>query len=101
MMTISAQISLYPLGTESYASLINEAIRKLERPGLAVQVGSMSTVVKGEETVVFAALQELMHAAAEQSKMVAVITISNACGDASRRDEKAGAMHTTFGLELR
>jgi hypothetical protein len=39
----------------------------------------MSTVVSGEDTTVFAALQEMMRVAAEQSKVVAVITISNAC----------------------
>jgi uncharacterized protein YqgV (UPF0045/DUF77 family) len=78
-MTISAQISLYPLGMASYASLINEAIQNLKRPGLDVHVGSMSTVVTGEETTVFAALQEMMRVAAEQNKVVAVITISNAC----------------------
>jgi hypothetical protein len=39
----------------------------------------MSTLVWGEETAVFAALEEAFHQAAESGDVVMVVTLSNAC----------------------
>lgn len=84
MGVISAQVSLYPLRTESIGPVIDEGVRVLREHGLETQVGEMSTVVWGEEQAVFAALQEAFHRAAAQGDAVMVVTLSNACPEQGR-----------------
>jgi uncharacterized protein YqgV (UPF0045/DUF77 family) len=76
---ITAQVSLYPLRQRSIGPVIRETMRVLEEHGLEVRVGEMSTLAWGEEAVVFAALQEAFHRAAEQGDTVMTVTVSNAC----------------------
>ncbi len=46
---------------------------------LRPDTGAMSTVLSGDDDVLFAALHEAASAAARFGKMVMVITVSNAC----------------------
>jgi uncharacterized protein YqgV (UPF0045/DUF77 family) len=83
---ISAQVSLYPLRQESLSPAIDEALEVFRAYGLDVELGSMSTVITGDDAAVFAALQEALHRAAEQGHVVMTATFSNACPVPQRRD---------------
>jgi tRNA-Thr(GGU) m(6)t(6)A37 methyltransferase TsaA len=79
MGSITAQLSIYPLGEASLSPTINEALRILREHGLAVEAGTMSSQVSGDDDVVFAALQSAFHQIAAQGPVVMVATFSNAC----------------------
>jgi uncharacterized protein YqgV (UPF0045/DUF77 family) len=77
--SIAAQISVYPLEQASLAPAIDEALRTLREHGLNVEMGTMSSMVTGEDSVLFAALQETFRRVAARGSAVMVVTISNAC----------------------
>jgi len=79
MPVVSAQVSLYPLGTEHVSDVVAETIESFERSGLDTRPGSMSTVVVGSAEEVFAGLATAFHSAAERGGVVMVVTVSNAC----------------------
>lgn len=79
MVGISAQISLYPLGQSDLAPAIQAFVDTLHEYGLSYEVGSMSTVVWGDDQVVFAALQEAYRRAVTHGPAVLQVTLSNAC----------------------
>ena len=79
MSAISAQVSIYPLRQESIGPPIREAVRVFRQRGLNVRVGEMSTLVWGDEGVIFDALQEAFQTAAGWGDTVMTITLSNAC----------------------
>jgi len=79
MSVIAAQVSLYPLRQESIGPATHEAVRVLRGRGLKARVGEMSTLVWGEEQVIFGALQEAFQQAAESGDTVMTVTLSNAC----------------------
>jgi uncharacterized protein YqgV (UPF0045/DUF77 family) len=83
MSELAAQVSLYPLGQEDLSPMIDEVLRVLKQHGLHVETGPMSTLLYGDDDVLFAALHEAAAAAARLGKMVMVITVSNACAVAS------------------
>lgn len=78
-MNISAQVSLYPLGQEALAPEIEETLDVLRRHGLEVEPGSMSTVVRGEDALIFAALQEAFQSVCSRGRAVMTVVFSNAC----------------------
>jgi tRNA-Thr(GGU) m(6)t(6)A37 methyltransferase TsaA len=79
MSRITAQISVYPLGETSLSPVINQALCTLREHGLAVEAGIMSSLVGGDDDVVFAALKAAFHQIAAQGPVVIVATFSNAC----------------------
>jgi len=79
MSVISAQVSLYPLRQASIGQTIRTAIRLFRDSSLKTHVGEMSTVVWGDEGMVFDALQAAFHQAAERGDVVMTVTLSNAC----------------------
>ena len=78
-MIASAQISIYPLRQERLSPAIDAVRCALSGRGLAPQVGPMSTVVVGEDALIFAALGEAFAKAAEAGEVVMTMTVSNAC----------------------
>lgn len=78
-MRISAQVSLYPLGQEDLSPAIEAALRIFRQAGLVLELGSMSTLIAGEDTQVFSALQQAFHHTAKVGRVVMVATFSNAC----------------------
>jgi uncharacterized protein YqgV (UPF0045/DUF77 family) len=76
---LSAQVSLYPLRQTSIGPPIRHAVRCLREHGVSVRVGEMSTLVWGEEEVLFSALREAFHQAAKQGDAVMSTSVSNAC----------------------
>jgi len=79
MSIISAQVSLYPLRQRSLGPAIREAVRAFRQRRLETRVGTMSTLVWGEEQAIFDALHEAFHQAAERGDVVMAVTLSNAC----------------------
>ena len=78
-MIVTAQVSLYPLRQESLAPVIGEALQVFRESALEVEPDTMSTLLVGDETTIFAALQQAFHQAAEQGQVVMVVIFSNAC----------------------
>lgn len=76
---ISAQLSLYPLRQPSLSQTINEAVQVLRNYCLKLIPGSMSTLIFGNEVVLWEALKEVMHVASTHGEFVMIVTLSNAC----------------------
>ena len=79
MITVSAQISLYPLGCSDLGPAIGSFIETLEAHGLSCEIGAMSTVVWGDDEIIFSALREAYQRVAELVPAVLQVTLSNAC----------------------
>jgi len=79
MSLISAQVSLYPLGQDDLAPAIDALLAALGDHGLEYEVGSMSTVVWGDDAVVWEALRDGFRRASALGGAVLNLTISNAC----------------------
>jgi uncharacterized protein YqgV (UPF0045/DUF77 family) len=78
-MIASAQVSVYPLRQDRLGPAIEAVRASLEDHGLTAEVGPMSTIVVGEDAVIFAALGEAFAKTAESGEIVMTVTISNAC----------------------
>ncbi|MGB8414546.1 MAG: YkoF family thiamine/hydroxymethylpyrimidine-binding protein [Candidatus Binatus sp.] len=78
-MTVSAQISVYPLRQEHLGPAVESVRSALEEHRLTPHVGPMSTTVTGESGIMFAALADAFTKAASSGELVMTITISNAC----------------------
>lgn len=78
-ITVSAQLSLYPLGQDDLATAIGALLDVLRARGLPVEVGSMSTLTWGDDATVFSALRAAFAAAVEHGPAVLYVTVSNAC----------------------
>jgi uncharacterized protein YqgV (UPF0045/DUF77 family) len=78
-MTSSAQISVYPLRQERLGPAIEIVRATLEAHGLEPHIGPMSTIVTGENQVIFAALGDAFGKATEVGHVVMTVTVSNAC----------------------
>ncbi len=79
MITVSAQISLYPLGCGDLGPAIGSFVETLEARGLSCEVGAMSTMVWGDDEIVFTALREAYRRVAQAGPAVLQVTLSNAC----------------------
>jgi uncharacterized protein YqgV (UPF0045/DUF77 family) len=78
-ITISAQVSVYPLRQEHLSPAIENVKQALTAHGLQIEVGLMSTHTSGSADAVFAALKDAFVRAAGQGQVVMTITVSNAC----------------------
>jgi uncharacterized protein YqgV (UPF0045/DUF77 family) len=79
MITLSAQVSVYPLRQPQLSPAIDETVRICRAHGLEVRAGPMSTLVTGADDEIFSALKQAMRSAAAQGDVVMVVTLSNAC----------------------
>ena len=78
-MFVSAQISLYPLREARLSPIIDQALDTLKERGLTVSPGAMSSLVSGDDEVLFAALREVFQKSSSEGDIVMVVTLSNAC----------------------
>ncbi len=83
-MIASAQISVYPLRQDRLAPAIDAVRATLAERGLNPEVGPMSTIVVGEDALIFAALGEAFAKAGAAGEVVMTVTVSNACPIAKR-----------------
>ncbi len=79
MSELTAQVSLYPLGQDELSPAIDEAVRVFGTHELRVEVGTMSTMLAGDDAELFAALHEAAAAAMRLGRTAMVIIVSNAC----------------------
>lgn len=75
----SAQLSLYPLRKPTITPTIQAALSEIERFDLEVSPGAMSTLLYGDEIILWHALRNVFSKASEQGDIVMVLTVSNAC----------------------
>jgi uncharacterized protein YqgV (UPF0045/DUF77 family) len=78
-MSVSAQISIYPLRQERLGPAVEAVRLALESRGLQPEVGPMSTVVTADLESIFTALREAFEQAAATGAVAMVLTVSNAC----------------------
>ena len=76
---IRAQVSIYPLRQTHLTPAIDALRTTLEKHGLVVVVGAMSTQVSGNLGCLFEALREGFECAAATGDLVMTITVSNCC----------------------
>ena len=78
-MKIQAEVSLYPLRQNDLTEPIQEFIESLKSDDLNVKTGSMSSVISGDNKIVFQSLQKAFAQAAQKYEVVLTAKISNAC----------------------
>lgn len=81
---ISCQVALYPLAIENFDEAIIEAleaIKPLIEKGLIIEIGSMSTIIRGDDELVFHAVKMLFNEASKDGRRIVLNTqFSNECG---------------------
>ena len=78
-MKVQAEVSLYPLRQDDLTEPIQQFVESLKNDDLNVKTGSMSSVISGEESIVFQSLQKAFEQAAQKYEVVLTAKISNAC----------------------
>jgi len=76
---VAAQVSIYPLRVASLSPIIDNTLLIFNKFDLEVRPGSMSTLISGDNDVLWSALNQAFVQAAVKSEVVMVITVSNAC----------------------
>jgi len=79
MTQISAQVSLYPIGTSDLAPAVEVFVATLRASGFTCHVGPMSTLVYGDDVALFEALQQAFREATRLGPAVLQLTVSNVC----------------------
>ncbi len=78
---LACQFSLYPLGTREYGKFIREIIADLDGfEGMDVEVGPMSTMIRGSQEAVWELLKKVSNKAGQRGEFVLTLTVSNVCG---------------------
>ena len=78
-MKVQAEVSLYPLRQDDLTEPIQQFVKSLKNDNLNVKTGTMSSVISGEESIVFQSLQKAFEQAAQKYDVVLTAKISNAC----------------------
>jgi uncharacterized protein YqgV (UPF0045/DUF77 family) len=76
---VRAQVSVYPLRQPHLAPAVETIRTAMEKRGLVVEVGAMSSQTAGEAKAVFEALREGFEQAAAAGDVVMTVTVSNCC----------------------
>lgn len=78
-MIVQAEVSLYPLGEPDLSPAIETLVEAIKERGCAVEMGPMSSLVQGDSSDVFPALQTGFEIVARRWRCVMVLKVSNAC----------------------
>ena len=78
-MKIQAEVSLYPLRQNDLNEPVQKFIESLRSNNLKVKTGLMSSVISGEESIVFQSLQKAFEQTSRKYEVVLTAKISNAC----------------------
>jgi len=78
-MNVELEVSLYPLTEEQLEHPVQDFVDVLEEHGCTVDVGPMSSIVKGDSSDVFGALRVGYEQAAQKSGCVLIIKACNVC----------------------
>lgn len=79
MISLTAQISVYPLRQTRLSPAIHETVWLCQSHEVIVRHGRMSTVVAGDHDEIFTVLKAALRSAAAEGEVVMVVTLSNAC----------------------
>jgi len=79
MSAISAQVSVYGLGGADTAVAVTAFLQALQNHKVGYEMGSMSTVLWGDDVAVWNALREGYTTASALGPVVMQVTVSNAC----------------------
>ena len=94
-MNVQAEVSLYPLRTVTLMASIECFLEHLRRSGVSVEIGPMSSRLRGECGQMFRALGEAFEAAAREGDVVAAIKVANACPETGGMMPDAREAHPT------
>lgn len=78
-MNIEAEISFYPVVQERLVHPVHDFVEVLKKHGCAVEVGPMSSIVKGDSSSVFEALRIGYEEAAHKSACLLMVKVCNVC----------------------
>jgi len=78
-MKVQAEVSLYPLRQDDLTEPIQQFVESLKNENLNVKTGPMSSVISGDNKIVFQSLQKAFAQAAQKYEVVLTAKISNAC----------------------
>jgi uncharacterized protein YqgV (UPF0045/DUF77 family) len=78
-MNVETEVSLYPLTEINLEHPVHDFARVLTTHGCTVEVGPMSSIVKGESTLVFEALRIGYEEAAKTSGCLLLVKACNVC----------------------
>ena len=84
-MKVQAQISIYPLRTETLSESIDKFCRILKDKGLKVETRAMDSLVIGESDAIFKSVREAFEQIAEKYDVVMDFKISNACPEEAKK----------------
>ena len=79
-VTLSCQVSFYPLGQADYLDPINRVLALMEGSGLEYDIGPMSTRLTGESGALFGLLRRISEELYPACGYVMTVTLSNVCG---------------------
>jgi len=79
VVKVQAQISIYPLKTNSLSEPIEQFCGILKNRGLKVQTRAMDSLVVGESDAIFISVQKAFEQIAEKYDVAMDFKISNAC----------------------
>lgn len=79
MMSIETEVSLYPVAQERLVHPVHDFVEVLKTHGCTVEIGPMSSIVKGESSAVFEALRVGYEEAARKSACLLIVKACNVC----------------------
>lgn len=77
-MLVSLELSYYPL-TDNYSQPVKKFIAAIDKPGLKIEPGSMSSLITGDYKRVMEVLNAAMGELMENYPSVFTLKISNSC----------------------
>ena len=78
-MNVQAEVSLYPLRKPTLMESIDGFVEHLDRANLNVEIGPMSSRIRGQCSELFRALGEAFEEIARDTDAVLIVKLSNAC----------------------
>lgn len=78
-MDMQAEISIYPLRTDSLSEPIDEFCEILRKNGLEIKTTSMNTLISGQSTKIFSTCKKAFEQLSRKYQIVMNMKISNAC----------------------
>ena len=88
-MKIQTEVSLYSLRTNNLSKPIEEFWKALKHNHLEIVSGPMSTSIKGDSDIVFAALRSAFTSVIDEYEVVMSVKMSNACPEKPSRNYRS------------
>jgi uncharacterized protein YqgV (UPF0045/DUF77 family) len=99
-LPVSAQVSLYPLGTDAHMARIGSCIEFLKAAGVYHKQKNFCSKLRGDVSLVFAALERAFIDFAPAGAHV-VMTVTVSAGSPTQQDESVGTpQHATSNLAM-